>query len=75
MNNSKTLPPPQGYASWLAYAIATMDVRSVQLETMFEDSAEPPPTGDEIRAAAQAQARCHHDEPTIIPHAPNPNPA
>ena len=32
------LKPPKGYRSWLAYAIATMDTRSLHLESIVESS-------------------------------------
>lgn len=51
---NKTLSPPSGYGSWLDYAIATMDVRSVQLEKMFADTADFPPNSEDICAAPQA---------------------
>ena len=50
-----SLPPPKGFESWLDYAIATMDVRSVWLESLFDESTDTPPSGDQIRAAAQAE--------------------
>jgi hypothetical protein len=43
--------PPQGFASWLDYAVATMDARSVHLEHLFAGG--DAPSQDEIRAAAR----------------------
>jgi hypothetical protein len=51
---TQKLPAPKGYATWLDYAVATMDVRSAQLETMdAEDGDGFAPSYDAIRAAAQ----------------------
>jgi hypothetical protein len=33
------LTPPQGYASWLDYAVATIDARSVCLENLLTEPA------------------------------------
>ena len=30
-------PPPEGYASWLDYAVSTMDSRSVELRYLLAD--------------------------------------
>jgi hypothetical protein len=32
------LKPPKGYSGWVEYAIATMDTRSVHLDTLFDQS-------------------------------------
>lgn len=42
--------PPEGYASWLDYAVATMDTRNAQLDRLFDDS--PWIDRDELRKAA-----------------------
>lgn len=47
-------PPPDGYSSWLDYAVATMDTRSLQIEQLLEDDGEPI-SRDAARAAAQAE--------------------
>ncbi len=49
------LPPPRGFSSWLDYAVATMDTRSAQLESIFDDSTGNVPSRDRIRAAAQSE--------------------
>lgn len=49
----KPIPVPQGFASWLDYAIATMDARGAFADRMFSTDAIP--GQDEIRAAAQAE--------------------
>ena len=46
------LQPPTGYASWLDYAIATMDASGAFSERMFDGDM---PTQDQIREAAQAE--------------------
>ena len=44
------IPPPDGHATWLDYAVATMDTRSINLASLFGD-------GPEItRAAVQIAA-------------------
>jgi hypothetical protein len=48
-----TPPPPENYSSWLAYAIASMDVRSACLDQIFDN--EDAPSYDAIREAAQAE--------------------
>lgn len=52
------LKPPEGYASWIEYAIATMDTRSLYLESCDDDS----PWGrviqrqrEEVRGAAREE--------------------
>jgi len=49
------LKPPAGHASWLDYAIATMDVRSAQLSSMEETDGDAQPSYDAMRAAAKAE--------------------
>jgi hypothetical protein len=49
-----SLPPPKGFESWLDYAIATMDVRSAQLESL-EDEEGTVPSYEAMRAAAAAE--------------------
>ena len=55
--NAGRLPPPAGYESWLAYAIATMDVRS--LENDHDSGLQPQwPVGvtrEAMRASATAE--------------------
>lgn len=49
--------PPAGYATWLDYAVETMDTRSVELELLLadDDSGSQAPTRDEMRRAARAE--------------------
>ncbi len=54
-SDDTTLPPPCGFSSWLDYAVATMDTRSAQLESIFDDSTGNVPGRDRIRAAAQSE--------------------
>lgn len=47
-------PPPNGYSSWLDFAIETMDSRSVELENLLgDDSANW--TRDDMVSAARAE--------------------
>lgn len=46
--------PPDGYASWLAYAVETMDTRSAEVERLFDD-AEPAVTREQMREAVQLE--------------------
>lgn len=48
-----TLTPPTNYASWLDYAIATMDTRGAYLDRIFSEGDTQPPSQDDMRAAAQ----------------------
>jgi hypothetical protein len=54
-----TLPPPKSYTSWLAYAVATMDTRSLQND--HDDGYQPQwqakVTRAQMRVAAQAELR------------------
>lgn len=45
--------PPEGFKTWLDYAIATMDVRSVQNELLFVDDRLGAFSRDDIRKAAR----------------------
>ena len=44
-------PPPQGYASWLDYAVATLDNNSIALQCLFDEQSGPPTREDMLRAA------------------------
>ncbi len=55
MANPTTLTPPAGFSTWLDYAVATMDTRAAQLESIFAETDVDPPSRDEMRAAAQAE--------------------
>lgn len=49
-------PPPQGYASWLDYAVDTMDTRSAELDCLINDSsAEGAPQCEAMRQAVKAE--------------------
>ena len=45
--------PPDGYQTWLAYAVETMNVRSTQLEYLFMD--EDPPSRESIQNAVRQE--------------------
>ncbi len=45
-------PPPNNFRSWLAYAVATMDTRTLNIETLF---CGPVVSREEFRAAAEAE--------------------
>jgi antitoxin CcdA len=45
--------PPEGFDSWLSYAVATMDVRSAQQEYLF--SGEEPPSREAMREALELE--------------------
>ncbi len=55
----RTITPPKGFATWLDYAVATMDVRSAQqaMNGLFDEEqvVDPLPSYDDIREAAQAE--------------------
>lgn len=52
----KKLVPPRGYASWLDYAVHTMDTRSAELDHLFEDGPdEGKPTREDMRQAVRAE--------------------
>ncbi len=46
-------PPPDGFTSWLAYAVATMDTRTLNLESLAGDG--PEVSREEFQAAADAE--------------------
>lgn len=49
-------PPPEGYATWLDYAVDCMDTRSVELERLFEEGVGAGgPTRDEMDQAVRAE--------------------
>lgn len=54
------LAPPRGYASWLDYAVATMDTRDLHLTSIYEDGEPDSHWGravqrEEMRDAAQQE--------------------
>ena len=52
--NQPTLP--QGYASWLDYAVDTVDTRSVQVERMFDEGPSPEiPTREAMRQIVRTE--------------------
>ena len=50
MTDKTPLKPPDGYKTWIDYAIATMDVRTLHLESCDTDTILQ---GDDFRQAAQ----------------------
>lgn len=54
MSTPKILPPPAGYASWLDYAVDTMDVRSIETVYLFEDVSTAP-TREAVCNSARAE--------------------
>lgn len=56
-----TVPrPPEGYASWLDFAVETFDTRTVWLEAVFSEDAAVPDR-DAIREAARTELRTLRD--------------
>lgn len=52
------LPPPKGYQSWLHYAVETMEMRSHEIEGIFDDWTDhegKAVSRDQMRAAAQRE--------------------
>jgi hypothetical protein len=49
----KSISPPEGYGSWLDYAVQTMDTRTVEINQLFSD--EISPTRQEMQEAAQVE--------------------
>lgn len=48
--------PPAGHATWLDYAVATMDTRSVEIERLLDDApGVQNPTREEMRLAVRAE--------------------
>lgn len=47
-------PPPDGYSTWLDYAVDTMDTRMPQLERLMQEVA-PEHSRESMRQAAQAE--------------------
>lgn len=57
---SKKIPPPEGYDSWLDYALDTFDTRQIETNMAFEQIANgggDSPTRDEIQDAAREELR------------------
>jgi len=56
-NSDKPLPPPRGWRSWLEYAIATMDTRSLHLRSIDDDGGDwgRIVKREEMREAARAE--------------------
>jgi hypothetical protein len=48
--------PPEGYVSWLDYAVATFDTRQLWVEGMLRDDPQPPERED-MREAAREELR------------------
>ena len=53
-NGPTAPPPPDGYATWLDYAVATMDTRMPQLEQIMQDGATEY-SREAMRLAVQAE--------------------
>lgn len=51
-NESRKVPIPDGFDSWLEYAVVSFDTRSAQLPFLFDFDEENPITRDEIHAAS-----------------------
>ncbi len=47
------IPPPEGYSSWLDFAVESFDTRALLLSRMFDG--DPGPTADAMRDAARAE--------------------
>ena len=50
-----TLPPPEGYATWLDYAVKGMDTRSLYLDLCVEGRSEV--SREDMRAAVEQELR------------------
>jgi hypothetical protein len=55
MNPIDNILPPEGYASWLDFAVETFDTRGPSLERMIADGTAP--ARDAMREAARAELR------------------
>jgi len=49
------IAPPEGFGTWLDYAVESFDTRSLALEPMFDNDAGP--SQDDMREAARAELR------------------
>ena len=54
MDQPQHLAPPEGYSSWLDYAVETIDTRSLWAVEMFGDN---PPDQGAIREAVREELR------------------
>lgn len=54
MTTPKILPPPTGYASWLDYAVDTMDTGAIEIDYLFDDDSTAP-TREAMRDSARAE--------------------
>ena len=54
MTTPKILPPPTGYASWLDYAVDTMDTGAIEIDYLFDDDSTAP-TREAMRGSARAE--------------------
>lgn len=54
--NDQQAAPPAGYATWLDFAVETMDTRSLEIERLLadDDTGSRAPTRDEMRQTARA---------------------
>jgi hypothetical protein len=64
MKKRPTLPPPVGYKSWLAYAVATMETRSLYNELSWGNEPQWPEstTRTQMQEAADAELRCYESQ-------------
>ena len=69
MKKRPTLPPPVGYKSWLAYAVATMETCSLYNELSWGNEPQWPEstTRTQMQEAAEAELRCTMNELREIP--------
>ena len=54
MTMPKILPPPTGYASWLDYAVDTIDTGAIEIDYLFDDDSTAP-TREAMRGSARAE--------------------
>lgn len=55
MSTAIPLPPPQGYANWLDFAVETFDTRGLWAQALLDDG--DPPDRDAMREAAREELR------------------
>lgn len=53
MKMRMSVPPPEGFATWLDYAVATLDTRSVEVERLYAEDDAVVPTRQQIQQAAK----------------------
>lgn len=70
MTTPKLLPPPTGHASWLDYAVDTMDTGSIEIDYLFDDDSTAP-TREAMRDSARAELDALRRAATTIRHEPD----